>query len=95
MGTLTPNLEAYAKQCEAERAAEDTWMWRVLADIRARVSLRLMGRAARGRLERAAYRSFGANYTVVDCHRVQVGDEQFVFSFKTGRFYGLRKGSSK
>lgn len=83
---ITHAVEQYAEQCETER--NDAWFLIVLASIRDMVAIRRQRRAYRGRLHRAATRSFGKTYKIIGIDRVRVQNRDFRFSFISGRFYG-------
>lgn len=89
MSNIPSTIEEYATQCEQARALEDSFMRGCLRSVRASIRVRNMPAAEKGHLHRAAVRSFGPTYEIVDFDRVKSEGREYRYNFQTGRFYGL------
>lgn len=89
MFTIPSTIEEYANQCEQVRARESGLVRGCLMTIRQHWRVSHMPTEDKGHLVRAALRSFGPKYELIDFDRVRCEGREYHYNFRTGRFYGV------
>lgn len=94
MVNISATIEEYARQCELQRKFENSFIRGCLVSVRRQWRINNMPYAEKGHIQRAAVRSFGNKYELVDFDTVRYEGREYHYNFKTGRFYGYAAASS-